>query len=220
MERPCSLCEAPSRRALESFGSPFYHCAQCDLIFVPREWHLSLAAQVDRYRRHQNTPEHAGYAARFEALVGLIQERCQQVSRILDYGCGPGPVLVQLLQRAGYEAVGYDPHFFSEADISRPFDAVVSTETFEHFADPRGEMKRILGLIRPGGYLAVMTEFHSGVERFGGWCYARDRTHVAFYSLRTLDYLCETFEMKMMFGDTKRLAIVQRRSMGSPGEGP
>jgi hypothetical protein len=36
-------------------------------------------------------------------------------------------------------------------------------------------------MLRPGGWLAVMTCFQTDDARFGGWHYRMDPTHVVFY---------------------------------------
>ncbi len=206
----CSLCGGGAPRLMEAHGRCFHQCPRCDLIFVPRCWHLSADAEKARYATHQNTLDNAGYVARFEVLINLVSTHCAGVRRVLDYGSGPGPVLVELLRRRGYEASGYDPYFAPETDLSLPFDAVVSTETFEHFATPGQAMARILGLIRRGGYLAVMTEFHQGPSAFADWYYPRDPTHVAFYSPRTFVYFCEAFELVQTCRNERNIVILQK----------
>ena len=206
----CGLCGESSRFALKAYDRPFYFCDNCELIFVPRHLHLSPEDQAARYGMHENTMENAGYVARFANLISQIKTHAPDVRRILDYGCGPGPVLVDLLRRAGYKAAGYDPYFASETDLSSPFDAVVSTETIEHFSRPGEEIRRICALIRPGGFLFVMTEFHQGLNHFAKWHYPRDPTHVAFYGPRTLDCIARTFGLTLQFSDGRNTAGFRR----------
>lgn len=162
--------------------------------------------------QHNNSLANAGYVQMLMQPIRALERHGTEVHRVLDYGCGPSPVLVELLTQAGYESVGYDPFFFNRADLSRPFDAVVSVETFEHFQDARRELTRITGLIRPGGYLAIATRFHQGPESMHDWWYTRDATHVSFYSDRTLDWMCGEFEMEVLERDSERLALLRRLS--------
>ena len=144
-----------------------------------------------------------------EGPIALLREHGPAARRVLDYGCGPCPVLVDLLRRAGYDAVGYDPLFAPDADLSRPFDTVISVETFEHFANPRAELHRIASLLRPGGHLIITTLFHHGPAGIPNWWYARDKTHVSFYSPATLRWICEHFSFTTLYCDDKNLAILR-----------
>jgi hypothetical protein len=62
------------------------------------------------------------------------------------------------------------------------FDFVVSTETVEHFTNPWPCWLDMWSRVAPGGVLAVQTGFLPPLEKFKDWWYARDVTHVCFYS--------------------------------------
>lgn len=209
----CPLCAGRSGEIPGAGPRVLAHCAQCDLVFVPREEHDSPEQERARYETHQNTIDNAGYVSMFERFISLLVERGRGIQTIVDYGCGPGPVLVELLRRRGFEAVGYDPFFAPDADMSGPFDAVVSTETFEHFASPGLELQRISRMIRPGGILAVMTLFHPGpdAEKLGNWWYARDPTHVSFYSPATARWIAGRFNYDVVFCDDRQIVLFRRR---------
>jgi len=200
-EIPCPLCETPPsgpRASIAAFGRTLFACRTCELIFVPPADHVPPEQERTRYALHKNTIDNVGYVARFERLMALIPGLNDTPRRILDYGCGPGPVLVELLRRRGHDAVGYDPYFASNADLSRPFDVVFCTETAEHFRRPRESFEHLASLIAPAGMLAVMTAWHPGPDGVGQWWYVRDETHVSFYALRTFEWIARrwgfTFE--------------------------
>ena len=65
------------------------------------------------------------------------------------------------------------------------YDFVTCTEVAEHFHRPADEFDRLERLLRPGGWLAVMTSFQTDDARFAGWHYRRDPTHVVFYRAET-----------------------------------
>ena len=59
----------------------------------------------------------------------------------LDFGCGPGPALANMMQSDGYEMEIYDPFFFPNKDaLSKKYDFITCTETAEHFFNPHDEL--------------------------------------------------------------------------------
>lgn len=194
---------------LRAAGRRLLRCPICDLVFVPSQDHLSADAARARYRQHRNSIEDAGYVDMLRRPLELLRQYGQEIRRVLDYGCGPSPVLVELMIREGYDASGYDPLFASDTVLTPPYDAVTCIETFEHFAEPREEISRIVGLLRPGGCLVVSTLLHSGPDAFADWWYARDATHVAFYSSRTLDWIAGALGLQVLFCDVRRLAVLK-----------
>lgn len=197
-------------------GRPLHACPACELLWVPRSCHPSPAAQRARYLNHQNTLENAEYVRRFEALIaaweaqpGVGAKRDGPPRRVLDFGCGPGdpPVLVELLRRRGCDAFGYDPFFAPDADRSRPVDAVFAVETFEHFCGGVADIAEAVKCVRPGGHLVVSTLFHPGSAAVADWWYARDPTHVCFYSRRTMEWIADRFGMRLVLCDNKSLCL-------------
>ena len=51
------------------------------------------------------------------------------------------------------------------------------------------EFERLDELLRPGGWLAVMTTMRDDTRDFAGWWYVRDFTHVCFYRPRTMEWI-------------------------------
>lgn len=168
-----------------------------------------------------------------QRVISLLGEYGENLNCVLDYGSGPEPVMVDLLREAGYSPTGWDPFFANDpatigvgcgvgcaaggvaggaaggaANVAPSFEAIVSVETFEHFADPRLEMERIVGLLQSNGLLIVQTLFHHGPETIADWWYVRDPTHVTFYSHATIDWICRTFGLTCLFRDEKNLAVL------------
>lgn len=212
MNGPCPLCEgipAAPRAVLRAERRWLLHCGRCDLLFAPKAEQVTPAQEIARYRLHENTIDNAGYVARFERLMGALPAAAGPPGRALDYGCGPGPVLVELLRRRGWDATGYDPLFAVDVDLSRPFDVVTCTEVVEHFRAPRSSWAHLAERVRPGGWLAVTTLLHPGPERVDGWWYSRDETHVAFYSRRTLEWIAAWRGWRVAWSDGREMVVMQ-----------
>lgn len=83
----------------------------------------------------------------------------------------------------------YDPYFAPDTRVlARPYDFITCSETAEHFFHPGKEFARLDSLLRPGGWLGVMTEILYDDRHFTDWWYVRDPTHVSFYRPETLEW--------------------------------
>jgi len=128
----------------------------------------------------------------------------------LDFGCGPAPVLVDLLRNEGLHANGYDPLFAPAAIEGRAYDAVFCVETFEHFRNPAMDVARVVRAVRRGGLLVVMTLWHPGAANLVGWWYLRDPTHVAFYSPATMAWIAQRHGLRFIYRDSKNTVIMTK----------
>ena len=127
----------------------------------------------------------------------------------LDYGCGPTPTLSGLLKTHELHCENYDPYFFPELPEGE-FDFIFATEVIEHFFNPGQELLRIQGLLKPGGILTLMTELWDSVEKFSGWSYARDNTHVSFYHEKTMEYICTHYGFKKLSPGSTRVRVLKK----------
>ncbi|WP_435011645.1 class I SAM-dependent methyltransferase [Tundrisphaera lichenicola] len=156
--------------------------------------YLDPIAERAYYDLHENDPSDHGYRRFLGRLSGPLEARLGKGSLGLDYGCGPGPTLSIILRESGMLMDDYDPIYRpNPAVLERNFDFVTCTEVVEHFRRPAEDWTRMTGLLRPHGWLGVMTKVVINRERFAGWHYKADPTHVSFYSPATFDWLGARF---------------------------
>ena len=151
----------------------------------------------------------------FQDKIDVVRTICSGVVKVLDYGCGYEPVLKTLLLREGYLAEEYDTYFFPQRKLVPGYDLIISTETFEHFREPKNEVDKLVSLLSPMGYLAVMTRFfpeeghQSSSEVFQNWYYQRDPTHIVFYSSHTFAWIAKDKGLKIIYNNEKDFIILQ-----------
>jgi len=168
----------------------YWRCPDCQVRFLDPGQRLAPAAERAYYLLHQNDPDDPGYRRFLAKLADPLLARLAPGSRGLDFGCGPGPALAAMLREAGHAVALYDPFFAPDrAALAETWDFVTCTETAEHFHDPAAEFEQLRRLVRPGGWLALMTCFQTEDARFATWQYRADPTHVVFYREATLRHL-------------------------------
>jgi SAM-dependent methyltransferase len=190
---PCGVCE---RGTLAPFAriqaQDYLRCPVCAATILDPRHRLSPDAEHAHYLHHENDPDDPRYRAFLSKLAEPLMARLGGPRRGLDYGCGPGPALAAMLREAGHEMALYDPFFAPDVTpLAETYDFVTCTETAEHFHAPAEEFARLRGLVRPGGWLALMTTFQTEDERFVGWRYRQDPTHVVFYRAQTFRVLAD-----------------------------
>lgn len=183
----CPLC-SHRHTALyhEDARRPYHQCSRCRLVFVPPGHLLSPADEKAHYDRHENDPGDPAYRDFLARLCEPLRERIAPPARGLDFGCGPGPTLSVMFAEAGYEMAIYD-HFYAPEPgaLQQTYDFVTATEVAEHLHAPGTVLTQLLGLIRPGGWLGLMTKLVKDVQAFANWHYRLDPTHVCFFSRDT-----------------------------------
>lgn len=187
----CTVCgAATTARFLSVQDRVYWRCADCEARYLDPAQHPLREEEYAHYLHHENDPNDPHYRRFLSKLSDPLLARLVPGSSGLDYGCGPGPALAAMLREAGHEVALYDPFFAPDpSPLSETYDFVTCTEVAEHFHDPRTEFSRLSTLVRPGGWLAVMTCFQTDDARFRDWHYRKDPTHVVFYREATFRHL-------------------------------
>lgn len=196
-QQPCPLCRSTAHRlfCLDGLrGWRYRRCRVCALTWRDPDQRPGRRQERRQYELHDNRPDDPGYRRFLARVAEPLAARLPPASQGLDYGCGPGPALADLLGAGGHAVAGYDPFFFPDpAPLERTYDFVTCTETAEHFFEPGREFHTLSELLRPGGRLALMTGRLDDDARFGRWHYRHDPTHVCFYRPETLDWIASRY---------------------------
>jgi hypothetical protein len=208
----CILC-----RGIESSvvfeGEPFTYlaCPECGLYFAKPDERLSPPEEKQRYDHHQNSPDDPGYRNFLNQLFEPLNNRLPQNQSGLDFGSGPGPALSLMFEEAGHRMKLFDPFYANNSSVfNERYDFITATETVEHLYRPRDEFEKLWNILKPGGYLGIMTLLLNNPETFDSWFYRRDDTHVAFYQKKTFNWLADHLGAGVEFlGD--RVIILKKK---------
>lgn len=191
MEPGCGVCRRATTRSFQTIGRLSYRrCRRCMAITLDAAHWLSPGLERDLYHRHQNDPGDPEYRDFLGRLVTPLCRILPTHQQGLDFGCGPGPALSAMMTDAGHDFVDYDPFFAPDpAVLRRHYDVVTASEVIEHLRRPAAVFDQFDALLKPGGWLGLMTRFQTDDARFANWHYRRDPTHVVFYRAETLRWL-------------------------------
>ena len=185
--KACLVCEHGTPELFDTIeGKTYWRCPSCHATLLDPADRLGREAERAHYLHHENDPNDSRYRAFLSKLANPLLERLPAGASGLDYGCGPGPALAAMLREAGHEVALYDPFFAPDPSaLTARYDFVCCTETAEHFHNPAQEFERLVAMLKPGGWLAIMTCFQTDDARFAAWHYRKDPTHVVFYWAET-----------------------------------
>jgi len=187
----------------------YFWCQACQLIFAGKQYYPSYEDEKARYDLHGYNAGQSGHMAFLEQILNPMMGYIKSGMNGLDYGCGPKPVVSEWLEKKGIQCDNYDP-FYDFKCSSDPYDFIVSTEVVEHFRKPLEEWNKVAGLLKPGGFLMIMTERWRCIEEFESWHYKTDATHVCFYHLETFSYIGKQYGLKLEEHDEKRVVIMRK----------
>lgn len=198
---PCPLCHSVDTHAYVSDKRRDYlQCAQCQLVFVPALQRLDAATEKAHYDQHENSPSDVGYRRFLSRVADPMLDRVAPHSHGLDFGCGPGPTLSLMMEEQGHTMSVYDLYYYPDVTVlERQYDFITSTEVIEHLYQPDIVWKQWLNLVKPGGWIGLMTKMVIDVDAFANWHYKNDPTHVIFFSRATFAYLAERDQLELEF---------------------
>lgn len=192
---PCRVCLHPrATHFAQASGRDYWRCPACAATLLDTAQLPDAAGERAEYLLHQNDPGDKGYRDFLNRLARPLLGKLSPGQRGLDYGCGPGQAMGRLLAEAGHTVRLYDPFFRKdEAALDQTYDFIVCSEVVEHFHRPSDEFARLDSMLRPGGWLGVMTCFQDDDAAFADWHYRRDPTHVVFYRIETFRTIARRF---------------------------
>lgn len=209
--QPCPVCAAAA--ATVDNASPLYfRCPQCGYVFLDRRCLPDPARERARYELHQNSITDTGYTALLDGFIDFaLDGAAHPPCTALDFGCGPAPVLAELLARRGMKTDYYDPFFFPKPVYEhKTYDLITCTEVLEHLREPVAVLSTLAGALARGGSLAVMTGFVPQDKPLRDWWYIADFTHIGFFTPESLACAAGKAGLRLSRTDGRKLAVFQQ----------
>lgn len=200
----CKICGSITKEEFDKQIKVNTYFCDCGFIFQDRV--IDGDVEYDHYAKHDNSFENKGYVNMFERFIDKTKDYI--VGDCLEYGCGPGPVLAELLKQQGHFVKTYDKYFDHDDDYDNyMYDTVTMTEVIEHFDEPMEELKKIKDLLKPNGRLIIQTMFIQ--EPFFDWWYRRDYTHISFFNEEVFKLIAELLGFNILYTDNSSIIVLE-----------
>ncbi|MBK8870043.1 MAG: class I SAM-dependent methyltransferase [Elusimicrobia bacterium] len=129
-------------------------------------------------------------------------------ARVLDFGCGPGDLLL-VCRKRGFDSIGIDSsprslslaterglnvHLVSTTQLPfehASFDAIILQSVLEHLSDPLSVLEKLTKYLKPGGVLVLSAPTP-------GPYFWDDPTHIRPYTPKSLKILGELLGFQIM----------------------
>ncbi|MBN2737576.1 MAG: class I SAM-dependent methyltransferase [Spirochaetales bacterium] len=209
----CPLCSSHTLEKIQAPQKLYYRCLTCDLIHIDPSHCLAPEEEKIRYGFHNNSLENKGYVDFLMQFIHFIPpELLTPKSAILDFGCGPTPVLSLLLEQQGLSPTLYDRYFFPETPWRRQkYQLILVHEVIEHIQNPAEYFKTWGQILAPSGRLIIRSHFHPQENSdFLKWWYILDNTHISFFSEKSYDYLEKQGLWTIEESDKKSMIILKK----------
>ena len=207
----CNICRSNAVSSFETLDrKKYWSCNVCGGKYLDKSYFIDTAEEELRYLEHNNDIQDKEYRAFLSKLSDPLKEKLSFGAHGLDFGCGTGPALADILTQEGFKVSLYDPFFYPNKNVlSKQYDFITCTETAEHFHDPFKEFNTLNDLLKPRGWLGVMTSFLTSDEMFESWHYRRDPTHVTFYCENTFEVIASQRNWKCEI-KSKDIVLLQK----------
>lgn len=173
----CNICQSPgcldssteiaeissNVRFFKNEKFTVWRCCNCQSL------HSKEAIDLDFYYSHYVTlPNRFSLSLAYQNRLKFLQKHGLNPGKtLLDFGCNQG-FFVNFLKQAGYQnATGYDPYISSFSDpslLTEKYDFVVSYDVIEHAESPIDFFEELLGYLKPGGIMVLVTPDASVIE--------------------------------------------------------
>ena len=212
----CKICSATTREIRDKKKEiSYYRCLSCGFVYLDDSYMVDCQSEKSQYEMHQNSFESLGYVKMFEDFIELAVSPYQEnIDTVLEFGCGTGPVLAELLSRKGMRVDKYDIYFYPKKVYEdKEYDLITSTEVFEHLQNPLETLKLLAHHTKDSGYIILMTKFPPNDDKeFLNWWYRRDVTHISFFTPCSLKIMAKKIALKLVTTINENIVIFQKEN--------
>jgi len=166
-----------------------YKCMGCDHISSNKKGKTEIYDDlyIFKYKEYAHTPLGQNLV---ELRARLVREHLPKHSTLLDFGCGSGHFISELLGE--YNIIGYDINpsspWCKPSMLTLPWDAVTFWDSLEHTDDPK---QTIVDILPQYIFIAVPCIDDFKEKDLTKWKHYRPHEHIHHFSEKSLRKLLE-----------------------------
>jgi len=216
----CRICDRESTaffraRIMSRHDVGFFHCSHCGFFETEDPYWMEEAYREPINREDTGILSRNAYLADVSSTV--LPYLVGREGRCLDYAGGYG-ILTRMLRDRGFDCLWHDK--FTVNLFAREFEypeegtgigAITCFEAFEHFPEPMAEIGAMLSIARN---ILFSTELLPLPPPLPGkwWYYGLEHgQHVSFYTLRTLRYIADKCDLKLLSNGRNIHLLTEKR---------
>lgn len=220
--KSCRLCR--QKDILDFWVTPNYHlkkCLNCGLVWDPFPSDNPLKQYQKEYFINENPKGgYANYFAGMQINRKTFADRLKAINRktgvdgkVLDVGCALGDCLKEAEKMGWQELYGIDPSAYAcrlaqnkgltvkkgtlktVKFAPNSFALIMLQDAIEHLTDPLEELQRIYRLLKPGGWIFIVTPDIEGLWSKilnSKWYHYKPQEHLIYFSKKSMRMALES----------------------------
>lgn len=203
----CKICKNKTiDKAIKNIN--YHFCPFCGFLAKDDSVILDSDKEFERYQKHDNN-DNMGYVKYQEDFYQMIKDYLGK--NVLDYGCGNGHILANIINKNEHVCSYYDLYFYPKENIEKSlYNAIILEEVVEHLKDPVLVLSNVIKFLDSNGNLIIRTRFIPSNVFDSDWWYLRDTTHISFFDIKTFEYLSKVFGLEIIYCNDKDLIILKK----------
>lgn len=214
----CYLCHSQTRKFIEKNGYAIVTCPHCGLgmtkfnrdynAFVKEHYSKGYFTGNPQYSAYTNYKKDKSIIVRNMSKFLKKIQSIHSTGTVLDVGCAMG-YFVELALSKGYDAHGFDPSDYAVVEAIKlvgkeriqqgtidtveyqlnSFDVITLFDVFEHLADPKKDLKKLMEYLKKDGIIVIATgDTKSIAARLlkRKWTFYIPPQHLFFFDRKTM----------------------------------
>lgn len=202
----CPICSCDKIKLNFSCDKCMFHniifhrhkCLSCGLIFGP-DYMINMSkndiikSYVNLYKKYSESTDITYEMNAFNQLNPITGRN------YINYGSG-NSLSINMVNKLGYNCIGYDPVFCNTNINNIQFDGLFSSNVLEHFQNPCDEFNTMCNISKNQAHFCICWAYDNGLN-LKPMQYANNSYHLMFYTKDSIKHLANLLNFTVNFNN-------------------